>query len=310
MQFISKYMKKGRNNVSTPNISHLKRDRYKAIMLLAASSVLWSTGGILIKMVNWNPVAIAGMRSAIAAAMILIVIKKPPRKWSLNQVAGAIAYATTLLLFVWATKMTTAANAVLLQYTAPIYVALFGAWMLGERTTLIDWITVFAVIGGMVLFFLDSVSAGGFMGNIMAILSGVSFAGMHIFMRKQKDESPIQSIFLGNIILAVVALPFMFKSMPDTRSWAGLAALGVIQIGLPYILYSIAIKSVTALEAVLIPVVEPLLNPLWVFLFMGEVPGVWAFVGGFIVLFFVTARCVLVSVRSEKAAGIGLEQGS
>lgn len=291
-------------------VNGLNKERYKAIFLLGGAALLWSTGGILIKLVNWNSIAIAGMRSAIAALIMLAVIKKPRLTWSFNQVAGAVAYTVTLIAFVSATKMTTAANAVLLQYTAPIYVALFGAWFLNEKTTFLDWITIAAVMGGMVLFFMDRMGGGSLLGNIFAVSSGVSFAFMHLLMRKQKDESPIDSIFLGNIFVAVVSLPFMFKSMPDPLSWGGLAALGIIQIGIPYIMYSIAIKSVTALEAVLIPVIEPILNPVWVFLFVGEVPGAWSLIGGFIVLFFITARCAIMAVRSQKAAGSGLEQKS
>jgi drug/metabolite transporter (DMT)-like permease len=118
-----------------------------------------------------------------------------------------------------------------------------------------------------------------------------------MFMRKQRNESPLESILLGNIITALVGVPFMFQSMPDVKSWVGLVVLGVVQLGTPYILYSIAIKNVTALEGVLIPVIEPILNPIFVFIVAGEVPGPWALIGGSIVLFFVTARCVVAALR-------------
>jgi len=289
--------------VETALVKEQKNQRYKAIALLVITAIMWSTGGILIKLVDWNPIAISGVRSIIAALIILIALKKPKFKLSFNMVGGAVVYAATLIFFVTANKMTTAANAILLQYTAPIYVALIGAWFLGEKTTWIDWATIICVIGGMVLFFLDHIDTGGFWGNIFAILSGVCFAGVAMFMRKQKHDSPLESIFLGNILIAIFAIPFMFKSMPDAKSWAGLVILGVVQIGIPYILYSIAIKNVTALEAVLIPVLEPVLNPVWVFLFAGEVPGFWSLIGGFIVLFFITLRCAIVAVKGKSAAG-------
>lgn len=267
----------------------------KAISFLIIASVLWSSGGLLIKLVNWNPLAIAGMRSAIAVLVLLIYLQRPNFHWSFAQVGGALAYTSTVILFVLANKLTTAADAILLQYSAPIYVALFGAWFLGEKTTRLDWITIVLVIGGMALFFLEDLTSGGRWGNICAMFSAVSFAWLVLFLRKQKDGSPIESILLGNVIAALAGLPFMFKSMPNAKSWMGLLFLGVFQLGLSYILYATAIKHVSALEAILIPVLEPLLNPLWVLLFVGETPGWWAVVGGMIVLLAVTARGILTA---------------
>ena len=295
--------------MGSKDIDSLNAVRYKAIVFLVITAVLWSLGGILIKLVSWNPLAIAGMRSAISAVFLLVVIRKPRIDWSFNQVAGAFAYSATVILFVAATKSTTAANAILLQYTAPIYIALFGAWFLKEKTSLIDWVTILFVVGGMVLFFVDDLKFGDLIGNILAILSGVSFACLIIFMRKQKSGSPLESVFLGNVLTALIGLPFMFQSMPDAKSWLGLGLLGVVQLGIAYVLYSIAIKHVTALEASLIPVIEPILNPIWVFLMLGEVPGNWALVGGLIVLVSVTTRCALMTINSSKAANTQISEG-
>lgn len=267
-------------------------ERYKAISFLIVTAILWSTAGLLIKLISWNPLAIAGMRSAIAAIVLLAFLRRPHLTWSSAQIGGAVAYALTVILFVVANKLTTAANAILLQYTSPIYAALLGAWFLGEQTTRRDWITISVVMGGMVLFFLDDLTTGGFWGNVCAISSGATFACLVLFMRKQKNESPLESILLGNILTALVGLPFIFQTMPTTSSWVGLVFAGVIQLGLAQILYAAAIKHVTALEAILIQTVEPVLNPLWVLLVMGEAPGPWAFAGGFIVLASVTIRYV------------------
>ena len=269
--------------------------RKGAIGLLVGTSILWSFGGILIKLVTWNPIAIAGMRSVIAALLLLAFIRRPRITWSFPQIGGAVAYAGTVILFVSANKLTTASNAILLQYTAPVYVAILGAWFLKERARLFDWITIAATLGGMVLFFLDKLSAGGFYGNLVAILSGVSFALLIILLRKQKSESPLETVFLGNILTALIGLPIMFQSMPDASSWIGLVLLGVFQLGLSYILYTTAIKHVTALEGVLIPILEPILNPVWVFLMIGEIPGPWALIGGCIVLVSITWRCVVAA---------------
>jgi drug/metabolite transporter (DMT)-like permease len=269
--------------------------RRQAILFLIIASVLWSLGGLLIKLINWNALAIAGMRSAVAALILLVYVRRPHFHWSFDQIGGAVAYALTVTLFVIANKLTTAANAILLQYSAPIYVALFGAWFLGEKTNRLDWITIIFVIGGMTLFFLDDLTGGGWRGNICAIMSAVSFAWLVLFLRKQKDGSPFESVLLGNLVAALIGLPFMFESMPDAKSWLGLLLLGVFQLGLSYIFYAAAIKHVSALEAILIPVLEPLLNPIWVFLLLGETPGWWAVVGGTIVLVAVTARGIFTT---------------
>jgi drug/metabolite transporter (DMT)-like permease len=274
-------------------INRSKDERHKAIVLLIITAMLWSSGGLLIKSVAWNPIAIAGARSAVTALLLLAYVRRPHLTWSSAQIGGAIAYAVTVFLFITANKLTTAANAILLQYSSPIYVALLGARFLGERATWMDWVTIALVIGGMALFFLDDLAVGGFWGNACAILSGATFACLVLLLRKQKDSSPLESVLLGNILTALVSLPFVFGSSPGMSGWVRLSFLGIFQLGLPYILYSLAIRHVTALEAILIPVIEPILNPLWVFLVIGEAPGPWALVGGSIILVSVTVRCVL-----------------
>ncbi|MBN1833202.1 MAG: EamA family transporter, partial [Deltaproteobacteria bacterium] len=250
-----------------------QKSHIQAVLLLLTAAVLWSFGGVLIKLIVWNPLAIAGTRSAIAGILIFLFLRKPKLHFSKVQIACAVAYACTTTLFVAGNKLTAAANVILLQYTAPIYVALFGAWFLNERAHLFDWVVILICMGGMVLFFLDELTFSGLWGNVISIFSGITFAGMILLMRKQKSGSPLESVLLGNILVALVMLPFMFESMPDTRSWIGLGLLGIFQLGLSYVLYSMAIKQVTALEGVLVPVVEPVLNPLWVFLLVGERPG-------------------------------------
>lgn len=270
--------------------NELVDSKKKATIYLIISALLWSTGGVFAKLIDWNPIAIAGMRSAITALFIWVYIKKPKFNWSVIQICGAICYATTVIAFMVANKMTTGANAILLQYTAPIYVALFGTFFVKEKTTKVDWITIGAVVIGMIFFFIGDLDTENMWGNFWAVISGISFAGIAITLRMQKDASPLESILLGNIITAIVGIPFMFQAIPSPLSWVGLVLMGTIQLGLPYILYAKAIKSISALEATLIPVIEPILSPLWIFLIVGEVPGKWAIFGGIIVLFSVTAR--------------------
>jgi drug/metabolite transporter (DMT)-like permease len=270
-----------------------QKSHIQALLLLLTVAILWSFGGVLIKLIVWNPLAIAGMRSAIAGLFIFLFLPKPKISFSKVQLACAIAYACTTTAFVVGNKLTTAANVILLQYTAPIYVALFGSWFLNERVHLFDWVVILICLGGMALFFLDELTLGGLWGNVISVFSGISFAAMILLLRKQKSGSPLESVLLGNILVAVVMLPFMFESMPDMRSWFGLGLLGTFQLGLSYVLYSIAIKWVTALEGVLVPIIEPVLNPVWVFLSIGESPGPWAIAGGIVIFVTISIRSVI-----------------
>lgn len=283
---------------ASPMNGKLNRERPRALVMLLLAALFWSLGGILIKMVHWHPMAIAGMRSAIAAVLIRIVFRKMSFTWSFDQVGGAVAYACTVLSFVVANKMTTAANVILLQYTAPIHAALFGAWFLGERASRLDWATILIALAGMALFFFDSLTPAGFWGNIVALGSGLSYGWLALFLRRQKSGSPMESVFLGNVLAALVGLPFMFGSVPGTSDWIGLVLLGVVQLGLPYILFTIAIRHVSAVEALLIPMIEPVLNPLWAFLFLTEVPGRMSLLGGLVILGSVIARGTIPLLRA------------
>lgn len=286
--------------MSKSNISDITPKRSLALFFLALTAVLWSLGGLLIKLVDWNPVAIAGSRSIIAAVLILFFIKKPDFKFTFIKFLASFAYAATVISFVSATKLTTAANAIMLQYTAPIYVAIFGAIFLKEKVRWYDIITIAVVFAGMLLFFIDQLSSGGMLGNLLAIISGVFFALVAILLRHQKDDSPLDRIFWGNIMTAVLGLPFMFHSLPDARSVMGIGLLGIFQLGFSYVLYSVAIKNVSALEAVLIPVIEPILNPVWVALVVHEIPGIYSLIGGGIVILAITLRCACTYYLSKK----------
>ena len=272
--------------------------RFLPPVLLLFAALLWSLGGVLIKSIEWHPMAIAGGRSAIAIPVMLACIGRPQFTFSKAQIGGAVGYALTVALFVFATRMTTAANAIFLQYTAPIYVAIVGRWYLNERPLRIDWLVIALALGGIALFFMDRLTVAGFWGNIVALGSGVAFASVAIFLRKEKAGSPVTSIVLGNIIVALAGAPFMFEVPLGSGGGWRLMLLGVFQLGLPYVLYAAAIKHVTALEATLIPLLEPVLNPLWVMLALGERPGRWAIVGAVLVLTAVLGRgAIMISGR-------------
>ncbi len=258
---------------------------------LVLAALCWSAGGLLIKSVDWPPLAVAGGRGIIAA-LFLAATNRPLRfHFSPMQVLGAVAYAACTVTFVMATKMTTAANAILLQYTAPVWIALLGAWFLGERATRQDWLTIVIVLLGMGLFVADGLKLTSLTGNLIGAASGVAFAIMTLALRKQKNGSPVESIILGNLLAFLIGLPEIVDapSLPPV-GWLALTALGCVQLGVSYWLYARAIRHVTALEAVLIPVIEPLLNPVWVLLVYQEKPSTLALLGGALVLSAVTWR--------------------
>ena len=278
----------------------MNRAHSQSVLLLVIAAFCWSLGGLLIKAVTWPPLAVAGGRGLIAAVFLMLTHRGLRFTFTREQVIGAISYAACTITFCTATKLTTAANAILLQYTAPVWIALFGAWFLGERATRGDWITIALVLGGMGLFFADSLEVTHLLGNIIAVISGVCFAAMTIAMRRQKDTSAVESIILGNVLAFAVGVWWIIQAPPlSANGWASLLTLGVVQLGASYWLYARAIKHVTALEAVLIPVIEPILNPVWVLLKLGERPSAWSIAGGLIVLATVTTRAV-ISVRGRK----------
>ncbi len=268
-------------------------DVSRARIMLLCAAVLWSTGGLFIKMIDLPPLAIAGWRSAIAALALFLFIRRPRMTWSIAQIGGSAAYAATVILFVVSNKLTTAANAIVLQYTAPVFVAVLGIFILKEKVRRTGWITIALTLCGMVLFFKDRIDSGGQLGNVLSVVSGLCIAFLIIALRYQKDGSPAETIWLGNIFTGIVCLPVMLSYMPGRAEFPPLIFLGIFQLGLAYYLYAHAVRHVPALEAIIIPIVEPILNPLWVFLFMGERPGLWSLAGGVVVIVSVTVYCVL-----------------
>ena len=268
--------------------------RRSAVGLLVLTGVIWSTGGFMIKLIPWPPLVIAGLRSGIAA--LVIYLYNRPQKLPLGKytLGGAVAYAVMVIFFVLANKLTTAGNTILIQYTAPVYVALIGFSFLQERVGLIDWITILFILFGLLLFFLDDLSATSLWGNIAAIFSSFGFSGLILFLRKQKQGRPIDSVLMGNLLTFCICTPFIFQDVTfEANIWLKIVFLGIIQLGLAYILFTIAIKHVTALDAVIYPVIEPIFNPLFAYVFLGETLQFFAYIGGALVLMGVIGRGVL-----------------
>ena len=259
-------------------------DRRTSLVFLIITAILWSTSGILIRIMDWQPAAILAGRSIFSGLLFFIYLRRFPRKWTRWQLLAASGYILTQFLYVTSVKMTTVANAIFLQYTAPIYIIFLGYWLLKEKPTRADWVSMLVIFTGLLLFFGDGLSLDGFYGNILAAMSGGTMALMMIAMRAQKHANPAESILLANVFTATLGFPFVLSAHWTVLNWAIVVYLGVFQIGLSFLLYSIAIKHVPALEATLLGTLEPILSPLWVFLFLGERPGNNALLGALIVL--------------------------
>ncbi len=272
------------------------------ILAMAATAFLWSIAGLFIKAIDWNPIAIAGMRSLVASIVIFAYLRRPVFHFSFAQTAAAITHAVTMLLFVAANKTTTAANAILLQYMAPVLTAFIGSALLKERPHAEHFIALPLVVGGMVVMFFDELGGGKLFGNLLAILSAVTFSFYFVFMRMQKDGSPLESILLSHWLTAIICILIsLFLPFPQVnlKSLSAIAVLGIVQIGLPSLLFCYAIKRVSAVSANLIAVIEPVFNPVWVFIVIGEAPGVQTLIGGLIIVLSVTIASVISARRKE-----------
>lgn len=275
-----------------------RMNRKRAVLLLIITSILWSFGGIGIKLMSWNGFAIAGLRSLLAAAVILAVIRRPRLPRTPYQIAAILCYVGLVSLIVVSTKLTTAANAILLQYTAPVYSAVLGILVLKEPVRKKDVITILLIMSGLVIFLYDGLSGGRLLGNLRALGSGVCYGAMNVFMRKGGNSAPAENVFWGNIATFLIMLPLMGKPEMTPVNIGMILFLGFIQLGLAYLLYTAAISHVNALEATVITVLEPILSPVWVMLFYGEIPSILTVIGGMIVLAAICGKEMLT--RGQK----------
>lgn len=269
----------------------------QSILLMIICSILWSTAGIFIKLIPWNPISIAGFRSFISLSIMYIYMKsqKIPFKFTKTSFISGISLAATFSFFVAANKFTTSANAIVLQSTAPVFILIISAVFLNKKFLKADIITVIITLLGIALFFLDQLSPNGILGNIFGVLAGLFVAIMYVSVGNSNDESTRMSgIFIGHIFTSLIGIPIFFitKQQPTTISIICILFLGIFQLGIPYILMAKAIKYCPALMCSLLGIIEPLLNPIWVFIFDGEAPGLFAVLGGIIVIITITIWCI------------------
>ncbi len=245
---------------------------------------------MFIKLTTLDASQVTFFRSLLAAGTVAILTRKDGFKITPFVVLHSIIYALLLFLFVWATKHTTAANAIFLQYTAPIYILILSPFLIGEKFHLRDLIIVIICLGGMSLFFVGQLQIDDYWGNAAALASGV-FLGLYIMLlrhpKANQGTNPAIAVILGNLLLALFNAPFGIPAIP-TLIWTDILAvsfLGIIQIGISYVLFIKGVNGGTRpLDASIIGFLEPILNPVWVFLFIGEKPSNWAILGGAIII--------------------------
>ena len=255
---------------------------HRLLVLLAA--LLWSTGGAAIKRCGLDAWQLAGGRSLVAGLLLLSLVPASRRRPTRRSLAVALAYVGTVVLFVAANKLTTSANAIFIQDTAPLWVLLLSPALLGERPGRGELWSVPLFALGLGLFFLDRLSPGQVTGNLVALASGVAFALSIMGLRQAGPEGPA-ILVQGNLLAAALTAPLWLAGPTPTPLDLGLVAyLGVFQLGLAYLCFTIGLRGTPAVEASLLVLLEPVLNPVWTYLFAGERPGPWAMAGGALVL--------------------------
>lgn len=270
-----------------------KMTRQQAILLIAFTAFLWSTSGLFIKLLPYNPIVISSLRAAVVLPVLLIYRRGNPVKWTRANVIAGITVTFTIIFFVMANKLTTSANAIVLQYTSPVFTMLYSFLVFKTPIRRKDIMAVVITLGGISLFFFENLSPGNLLGNILAILSGMCFAWLHIHCAKSEGDS-LDGIILGQYFLIALGLPFIFFLAPPALTPSTVAIflyMGILQMGLPYIFFATAMRSATPLDGALITMIEPLFNPVWVFLIMNESPGIMALCGAVIVIFTVGLWC-------------------
>ncbi len=262
--------------------------------------MLWSTGGLFIKATSLSGFELSFGRSLLAAITVAVFTRR--EGFGLNRVTALAAtiYAALLVLFVLATKQTTAANAIFLQYTAPVYVLVLEPLFYKEKFRRRDLITVAFCIVGMSLFFVGKLRPQDVTGNLLALASGLCFAFYFLLLRHSsaRNVNRASSVIYGNLLVVFIAAPAGLAAIKHLSSAdaASVAYLGIVQIGVAYLLFTLAMaRGVRSLDAGIIGYTEPVLNPIWVFLFIGERPSSWAIAGGLIIITAVISHMLVDS---------------
>ncbi len=272
-----------------------QNSRRQGVLFVFLAAVLYSIGGLCIKVIPWNGMSINSARTLVALAVIggYLVITGHKVRLNPSVLLGAVCVCGTNVLFSLANKMTTAANTIVLQFTAPVFVILLSALFWKRRPKKLDVITCIIVLAGVVCFFLDGLEMGGMAGNVLALLSGLTYAGVFL-LNDLPNSDPISSVFWGDVLSILTGLPFLLQETVFTPTViTSVVILGAFQVGLAYIFMCIGLRTTPAVSASLITGIEPILNPILVAVFYREAVGSLAVVGAVIVIVSVVVYNVL-----------------
>ena len=279
------------------------------LLFVLAAALLWSTGGLFIKWTSLSGLELSFGRSLFAAFAVALMTRR--EGFGLNTItAGAsVLYAVLLILFVLATKQTTAANAIFLQYTAPVYLLILEPLIYKEKFRSRDLITVLVCLSGMALFFIGQLRPQDFTGNLLALASGFCFALYFLALRhpRAREVNRASSVIYGNALAVILTAPWGLAAIQNVNLHDALSViyLGVVQLGVAYTLFTVAMaRGVRSLDAGIICYVEPVLNPVWVFLVLGERPSQWALLGGAIIIVAVIVHMILDAPRISRIKAV------
>lgn len=278
-----------------------KKQQTKGRLCIIATALLWGLAGVCVKSIPWNSISIMASRCGIGIIMFGILRKSLKVKFNKYTLAGAVMMSITGILYMMSIKLTTAATAIVLQYTAPIFVFLFSVFFQKKKPKLIETVIVLMVFGGCVLSFIDEIDTTRLLGNILGLASGVSFAAQIILFSDKRADSD-DGMYLSNIISFVVCMPFMF--FDRNMAFSGeiifwVLVLGIFQYGLANIFYARGCQIINKIETSLLLTIEPVFNPIPVLLVTGEKPGPLAIVGFVIVIAGVTLYGVLPMIEKK-----------
>ena len=289
--------------------------QFRAYLQILAGAVLLSSGSTVIKAVSFSAWELAAWRALIVSVFLLLAVRPPRACWNRALLPAALAHATTTLLFMWGNKLASAATAIFLQYTAPVYLLLLGPWLLREPITRRDIAIVALILCGMVILLLHPTVASATapnprLGSAIAAVCGIAWAFTTLTMRglaRQTAygfEGTIAAVILANVALALCLLPVVGVPAQATPvDWSLVSYMGIFQLGSAFMLISLGLRHVTALEGGLLLLLEPVLNPLWAWLVHHEVPGVYTYIGGGLILLATIVRTLLVSSNIKPARG-------